>query len=120
MRFLIDENMSSPVLASRLRAQGHDPVLGSDVGLLSVADARVLIYSISQGLPVLTRDAEDFEDLHDLVMAAAGHHPGILIVRFDNDPRHNLTDRAIATAISRLEFSVVPTRDQIHVLNQWR
>ncbi len=120
MRFLIDENMSSPVLASRLRAQGHDPVLGRDVGLLSVADARVLIYSIVQDLPVLTRDAEDFEDLHDLVMAAVGHHAGILIVRFDNDARHNLTDRGIGTAITKLEASGVPIRDRIHVLNQWR
>jgi hypothetical protein len=80
----------------------------------------VLIYSIAQVLPVLTRDAEDFEDLHDLVMAAEGHHAGILIVRLDNDPRHNLTERGIATAISKLEFSAVPTRDQIHVLNKWR
>jgi predicted nuclease of predicted toxin-antitoxin system len=120
MKVLIDENMSSPVLASRLRAQGHNPVLGRDVGLLSVVDARVLIYSIVQARPVLTRDAEDFEDLHDLVMAAAGHHAGILIVRFDNDPRHNLTDSGIATAISKLESAAVPIRDQIHVLNQRR
>ena len=120
MRFLIDENISSARLASRLRGQGHDPVLAGDVGLLSMTDPRVLIYSITQDIPVLTRDAEDFEDLHDLVMAAAGHHAGILIVRFDNDPRHNLTDRGIATAISKLESSAVQTRDQIHVLNQWR
>lgn len=120
MRFLIDENMSSPVLASRLRAQGHDPVLGRDVGLLSVADARVLIYSIVEDLSVLTQDAEDFEDLHDLIMASAGHHAGILIVRFDNDPHHNLTDRGIATAISKLEASAIPIGDRIHVLNQWR
>jgi hypothetical protein len=53
-------------------------------------------------------------------MAATGHHAGILIVRFDNDPCHNLTDRGIATAISKLESSEVPNRDQIHVLNQWR
>jgi predicted nuclease of predicted toxin-antitoxin system len=114
MRFLIDENLSSPRLGSRLRAQGHDPVLAGDVGLLSVTDARVLIFAIDQALPVLTRDSEDFEDLHDLVMAAVGHHAGILIVRFDNDPRHNLTDRGMATAISKLESSGVPIRDRIY------
>jgi predicted nuclease of predicted toxin-antitoxin system len=90
MRFLIDENVGSLRLASRLRGQYHDPVLDGDVGLLSMTDPRVLIYSIAQDLPVLRRDAEDFEDLHDLVMAAVSHHAGILIVRFDNDPRHNL------------------------------
>jgi predicted nuclease of predicted toxin-antitoxin system len=120
MRFLIDENLSSPRLGARLRAQGHDPVLAGDVGLLSVTDARVLAFAIDQALPVLIRDSEDFEDLHDLVMAAAGRHAGILIVRFDNDPRHNLTDRGMATAISKLESSGVPIRDRIHVLNQWR
>ena len=120
MRFLIDENMSSPVLASRLRAQEHDPVLPGDVGLLSVTDARVMIYSITEGLPVLTQYSEDFEDLHDLVIAATGRHAGILIVRFDTDPRHNLTDRGIATAIGKLESSSVPVRGRIHVLNRRR
>ncbi len=56
MKFLIDENMSSPRLSSRLRAQGHDAILARDVGLLSVSDARVLIYSIGESIPVLTRD----------------------------------------------------------------
>ena len=120
MKVLLDENMSDPRLAARLRASGHDPILAHDVGLLSVSDPRVLIFSIAERLPVLTRDSDDFEDLHDLVIAAAGHHSGILIVRFDNDPRHNLSDRGIATALSKLELSAVPTRDQIHVLNQWR
>ncbi len=120
MRLLLDENMSDPRLASRLRAQAHDPVLASDVGLLSVTDARVLIWAITQAVPVLTRDSKDFTDLHDLIMAAGGHHSGALIVRFDNDPRHNLTDRGIANAISKLESSDVPIPDRMHVLNQWR
>jgi hypothetical protein len=80
----------------------------------------VLIYSSAQGLPVLTQDSEDFEDPHDLIMAASGHHAGMMIVRFDNDPRHNLTDRGISTALSKLESSGVPIADRIHVLNQWR
>jgi hypothetical protein len=79
----------------------------------------VLIFAIAQGLSVLTHDSEDFEDLHELVIAAAGHHAGILIVRFDNDRRHNLTDRGIGTAITKLEAPGVGIRDRIHVLNQW-
>ena len=43
MRLLLDENMSDRRLAARLRAQGHDPVLATDVGLLSATDARVFI-----------------------------------------------------------------------------
>ena len=87
---------------------------------MSVSDARVLAWAVAQGRPVLTRDHEDFADLHDLVMAVGGHHPGILVVRFDNDPRHNLTERAIATALGNLESSGVAVADRIHVLNHWR
>ncbi len=120
MRLLVDENLGNPRLASRLRALGHDGVLAGDVGLLSVSDAKVFTFAIRQDLPVLTRDSEDFEDLHELIMAAVGHHAGILIVRFDANPRHNLSDRGIATAISNLEASGVPVSNQMHVLNQWR
>ena len=120
MRFLIDENLSSPRLASRLRAQGHDPILAGDVGLLSAADPRVLIWAIGQGVPVVTQDSDDFEALHDLVMTAGGHHPGVLTVRFDADPRHNLSERAIGVANSKLESSGLPISDQLHVLNHWR
>ncbi len=112
--------MSYPRLASQLRARRHDPILAGDAGLLSASDPRVLIWAIVQTVPVLTRDHDDFEDLHDLLIAGGGHHPGILVVRFDSDPRHNLSDRDIATAITKLESSGIPILDHMHVLNQWR
>ncbi len=120
MKLLIDENMSNPRLASRLKAAGHDPVLAGDVGWISVTDARILIWAITNTLSVLTRDYEDFENLHDLILAAGGHHPAILVVRFDNDPHHNLTYRGIANAITKLESSGIRILDRIHVLNLWR
>jgi predicted nuclease of predicted toxin-antitoxin system len=120
MKLLIDENMSSRRLAARLQAAGHDVVLADDVGLLSAPDPRVLTWAVGQDRPVLTQDHEDFTDLHDLIMACGGHHPGLLVVRFDADPRNNLTERGIATAMKSLESSGVPIPDQIHVLNHWR
>lgn len=120
MRILIDENMSSRRLADRLRAAGHEVVLATDVGLATVSDARVMARAAAEGRPVLTRDHGDFADLHDLVIAVGGHHPGVLVVRFDNDPRHNLTERAIAMALGNLESSGTAITDQIHVLNHWR
>ena len=81
MRVLIDENMSSRRLAARLQSVGHDVLLASDVGQGSVSDARVLAWAVAQDRPVLTRDHEDFADLHDLVLAVGGHHPGIPVVR---------------------------------------
>lgn len=120
MRVLADENMSSRRLAARLGVAGHDVVLATDVGLVAVSDARVLAWATGQGRPVLTRDHGDFADLHDLVMTVGGHHPGILVIRFDNDPRHNLTERAIASALANLEASGTVVADGLHVLNHWR
>jgi predicted nuclease of predicted toxin-antitoxin system len=117
---LVDENMSSGRLALRIRAAGHDVVLATDVDLSSVSDARVLVWAVAHSRPVITRDHEDFADLHDLVLAVGGHHPGILVVRFDNDPRHNLTERAIAISLSNLESSGIGLADGIDVLNHWR
>ena len=90
---------------SRWDFSGQNEFLPTQHRLGSVSDARVLAWAVAQDRPVLTRDHEDFADLHDLVLAVGGHHPGILVVRFDNDPRHNLTERAIATAIGNLESS---------------
>jgi predicted nuclease of predicted toxin-antitoxin system len=86
MKLLLDANMNDRRLASRLRAQGHDPILAGDVGLLSAADPRVLIWAIGQALPVLTRVTKDFRDLHELIVVAGGHHPGLLLVYFDDIP----------------------------------
>ncbi len=112
--------MGSQRLANRLRSAGHDIVLATDVGIASVSDARAMAWAVTQGRTVLTRDHEDFADLHDLVMAVGGHHPGILVVRFDNDPRHNLNERAITTTLENLAASGIALADKIHVLNHWR
>jgi hypothetical protein len=80
----------------------------------------VFIWAIARAVPVLTQDSEDFTALHDLIMAAGGHHWGVLFVRFDNDPRHNLTDRGIVTALNKREAAGVGIRDSVHVLNHWR
>lgn len=120
MRLLIDENMSSRRLTERLRQAGHDVVIAGEVGLLTVSDARVLTKAVAENRPVLTRDHGDFADLHDLVMAVAGHHAGIPVVRFDNDPRQNLSERGIVTAIGNLVESGQDLRDTIQVLNHWR
>jgi len=120
MRFLVDENLSSPRLASPTPDSGARSGPGERRRVAVGHGCESAYIRHRPNSTVLTRDSEDFEDLPDLVMAAVGHHSGILIVRFDNDPRHNLTDRGIATAMCRLESSGVPIRDRIHVLNQWR
>lgn len=51
----------------------------------------------------MTMNYRDFEELHDLVMTAKGHHPGILIIRKDNDRRRDLTPSRIVQGLANLE-----------------
>ena len=120
MRILIDENMSSPRLAAAMLAAGHDVEFSTAGGRKSQSDARVMTDAIGQGRLVLTRDYEDYADLHDLVIASGGRHPGILIIRFDDEPSRNLSHRAICTALANLASAGMPIDSQVHVLNQWR
>ena len=69
---------------------------------------------------MLTRDHEDFADLHALISAAGGHHPGILLGALRQRTANNLSQRAIATAMMNLKASGVAIADQVHVLNHWR
>ena len=62
----------------------------------------------------------DFENLHLLIREARGHHAGILVVRQDNDPTRDLTDKGIVTAVRRLEAAGVPVANEYLVLNHWR
>ncbi|HWE35228.1 MAG TPA: DUF5615 family PIN-like protein [Isosphaeraceae bacterium] len=120
MRLLLDENISEHRRAARLKSAGHDLVVDGSVGLLSVTDPRVLAWAICERRATMTHDHEDFTDLHDLILAAGGHHPGILIVRDDGDPRHRMSAQAIATALARLQASGTSLPDHLHVLNHWQ
>jgi hypothetical protein len=60
------------------------------------------------------------QHLHNLVMQVTGHHPGILVVRRDNDPKRDLTPAGIVRAIRNLEVANVPVPDEYIILNHWR
>jgi hypothetical protein len=68
---------------------------------------------------LLTHNHDDFELLHELVRLVGGHHPGILAVRRDNDPR-DLKPPGIVRAIRNLTRAGIPIDDYLHVLNHWR
>jgi hypothetical protein len=67
----------------------------------------------------MTRNYDDFKLLNDLVLFSGGHHPGILVVRRDNDPR-DMSNRAIVQAVSKGSNSVASFGDSFHILNHWR
>ena len=120
MNLYLDDNRAGAALAALLQKAGHQVVLPADVQLAGASDARHLAFAIRNGLVVLTADRIDFWELHDLVCASGGSHPGILVVRYDNDAKKDMKPKHVVTAVGKLEQSGLVLTDQIVVLNQWR
>lgn len=121
MRLYIDDDSVDPTLIRLLRRDGHDVRVPADVGLTGSSDQVHLAHAIRDRRAVLTRNYRDFVALHDLVVAAVhGHHEGILVVRYDNDPRNNMTSGDVARAVRNLEKAGVSIADSYHELNHWQ
>jgi hypothetical protein len=120
MRLYLDDNMANSVLIGLLRKAGHGVEGPADAGLAGDSDARHFEHAIRAGLVLLTADRVDFWDLHAVVVAAGGTHPGILVVRYENDPRRDMKPKHVAAAVTRLERSGTAVASQVVILNPWR
>jgi predicted nuclease of predicted toxin-antitoxin system len=120
MKLYLDDNVASVTLVSHLRRAGHKATLPADVGTSGDSDAQHLAYAATNTLVCLTGDHEDFLHLHLLVRATGGRHPGILVVRRDNDATRDMKERDIVRAIANLQAATVPIENELHVLNHWR
>ena len=78
-----------------------------------------LRHAILTGRVLLTHNRKDFKQLHDLIEAANGSHPGILMVRKDNDKR-DMKPAAIAAALKKFADSGNPIASQFVILNDYR
>ena len=103
MRPYLDDDIASALLVRALRQAGHDVQIPFHVGMSGNSDAAHLIHAIRERRVTMTRNHEDFEELHLLIRQAQGAHPGILAVRRDNDPRRNLNPKDMVRALRNLE-----------------
>jgi predicted nuclease of predicted toxin-antitoxin system len=120
MTIYLDEDMASALLAQVLRRAGHDVQVPADVGLAGKSDAEVFRHAITAGRVLLSRNFRDFEQLHLLVLTSGGHHPGVLVERFDNDPGHRMLPRDIVGALHNLEAAGFVLYNEYQILNLWQ
>lgn len=120
MNLYLDDDTAERRLVMLLTNAGHVVIVPMRVHLSGASDARHFIYAMQQSPVLVTRNHDDFLDLHEVVRTAQGIHPGILIVRFDNDPTRDMTPRQIVAALSRLDAAGIPLENQVYVLNHWR
>jgi predicted nuclease of predicted toxin-antitoxin system len=120
MRLYLDDDIASALLVRLLRNAGHDVEIPADAGLAGAPDPVHFAHAIRQDRACLSRNYRDYEHLHLLVLTAGGHHPGVLVVRRDNDPRRNLAPRDVVRALRNFEAAGVPLADEYVILNQWQ
>ena len=120
MNLYLDDDSVKASLAGLLKRVGHQVVVPTDAGLIGASDPRHFMHAVQQNLVLLTKNHDDFEDLHLLVQATGGRHPGVLVVRSDNDPNRDMKDRDISRAIGNLMGAGVAVANEFHILNHWR
>jgi len=120
MRLYLDDDSASALLARLLRQAGHDVLLPADVGMAGEDDSVHLLRALREQRVLLSQNHHDFDNLHNLIIFSGGHHPGILVVRKDNNPKRDLDEKRIVRAIGRLLAAGVPLADHFYVLNYWR
>ena len=120
MRLYLDDNITERRVVAQLYRLGHTVLLPAAVGYAGVSDAKHLAYAIRQASVLLTQNYQDFLDLHDLILAAGGSHPGMLLLYAEHDPTRDMTPRSIVVAITNLEAARVPLENQVYVVNHWR
>ncbi len=120
MKIYLDDDSIEALPVRLLRADGHDVVTSSQAGNQGLPDPTHFLYAIRDGRALLTRNHRDFERLHDLVIGAGGHHPGVLVVRRDNNPKRDLDAKGIVRALRKLIRAGAPIADRLTILNHWR
>jgi len=120
MRLYLDDDSIDALLIRLLVRAGHDVAQPANFGLSGANDPRHLQRAIRERRVFLSHNHDDFEDLHLLMMEGQGRHPGILVVRRDNDPTKDMQANHIVRAIGKLEAAGVPIADEFIILNQWR
>ena len=120
MNLYLDDNADDIMLAALLRKAQHQVVRPVEAGLASRSDPVHLEFAVGHQLVLLTKDAKDFRELHDLIQTTKGAHLAIIILRYDNDASRDMQPKQVVAALGKLERSGFHLTNQIVILNQWR
>ena len=115
LKLLLDEDSQAKYLVNLLRVAGHDVVTVNESSLGSFPDSDVLNYARQKRRVLLTRNCDDFLELHGLNPS----HAGILAVYQSPDTAKNMSYQTIVKAIANLEMAGYELENQFVILNQW-
>jgi len=119
VRLYLDDDTVETRLIILLRDAGHDVEIPADTHSSGRSDSIHLTRAIREWRVLMSKNYRDFKELHNLVLAATGHHPGILMIRQDQDTR-DLKPPGIVRALHNLIAAGIKLDDDFVILNTWR
>lgn len=115
LQLLLDEDSQAKQLVNLLKEAGHNVITVKESNLMSKPDSIVLDFARQQKRILLTRNCDDFHNLHN----SNPQHPGILAVYQHPDFSKNMSYQQIIQAITNIQTAGIPIENQFIVLNQW-
>lgn len=119
MRLYLDDDSTNNILHRLLLKARHEVTLPAQVNLEGRRDSEHMTFAVQNGFVLLTRNHQDFNCLDVLIRASGGHHPGIIVVRLDDDKR-DMKPHEVVAALGRLAPAFPDLTDEYQVLNHWR
>ena len=115
-KIYLDDCAYAKELVRLLESAGHQVTAPRQAGTTGRKDEAHFRYAADKGLVLLTKNPDDFLELHQ----NNSQHSGILVVYQDNDPDRDMNHFEIVRAIANLEQVGVAFAGVCHVLNAWR
>jgi predicted nuclease of predicted toxin-antitoxin system len=115
-KIYLDDCAYAKELVRLLEGAGHAVVTPSQAEITGRDDFVHFNYAKENGLILLTKNPDDFIELHQMFP----QHSGLLVIYQDNDPNRDMDFGEIVRAIHNLEQAEVAFVGTCHVLNAWR
>lgn len=115
LRLLLDEDSQAKYLVNLLRAAEHDVITANEAQIVGFPDREVLAYARQNNCVLLTRNCDDFQELHQ----RQPNHHGILAIYQDPEVAEQMSYRNIVRAIANLEATGSELAGQFVALNLW-
>jgi predicted nuclease of predicted toxin-antitoxin system len=115
-KIYLDDCADAKELVRLLEAAGYQVTTPKQAGMTGRKDEAHFRYAADNGLILLTKNPDDFLELHQ----TNPQHAGIFLVYQDNDPDRDMTHAEIVRSIANLEQAGIAFAAACHVLNAWR
>ncbi len=115
-RIYLDDRAYDRELVRRLEQAGHHVVTPVQAGTTGQPDEIHFRYAAEHDLILLTKNPDDFVELH----GKDAKHAGLLLIYQDNDPDRDMNREEIVRAVANLEQSGISLPGSVQVLNAWR